>query len=648
MADEREFEPRLGRIRSVGGGRGKSYLQRVLRAASLAGPARSGQSKFRGSRIGRGFGAGKVLASRDKLSAFRSRRVIIKTRIVKMRGVGAKAAALHLRYIQRDGVTQDGRAGELYGPDRDTVDAKDFLARSGEDRHQFRFIVSAEDAGDYADLKPFVRKLMARMETDLGTDLDWVAVDHHNTGHPHTHIVLRGRDNLGKDLVIARDYVAHGMRERAAEIITLDLGPRSELEIASRFDLQVGQERFTDLDRMLKRAASPENVVELSAAPVSVGHHHWAGRLQTLGRLGLAEEIAPGQWQLSPELEPTLRTMGERSDIIKTMHRDLGAKSQSRSLADLTAEPVREALIGQVVSRGLSDERAGMHYLVVDGLDGRVHYAEVAEGVDETVAAGSIVRVSPGSAQTRSSDRTIAEIARANGGTYSPELHRIHDPSAKPEFVQAHVRRLEALRRVGQIVERQPDGRWTVPPDIETKGATFDQAKAVTRVEVLSPVRLDKLATARAQTWLDKELLTDAPAPLRDTGFGHAVKDALRARRTWLVEEGLARQEAGRTVYPKDVLARLRSQELAEASAPIAASIGKAYTPASNGHVEGTCRGSLHLVSGKFAVIEKSRDFTLVPWRPVLERQLGKPVQGIMRDGNVSWSVGRSRGPTVG
>src|SRR5438552_5887455 len=32
------------------------------------------------------------------------------------------------------------------------------------------------------------RDLMRQMETDLGTKLDWIAVDHHNTGHPHTHI----------------------------------------------------------------------------------------------------------------------------------------------------------------------------------------------------------------------------------------------------------------------------------------------------------------------------------------------------------------------------------------------------------------------------------------------------------------------------
>src|SRR3546814_3339105 len=103
------------------------------------------------------------------------------------------AARAHLRYIQRDGVTRGGAPGELYSAERDTADGKAFLQRCDGDRHQFRFIVSAEDGSEYPDLKPYIRRLMTQMEADLGTRLDWVAVDHFNTAHPHTHIMLRGR-----------------------------------------------------------------------------------------------------------------------------------------------------------------------------------------------------------------------------------------------------------------------------------------------------------------------------------------------------------------------------------------------------------------------------------------------------------------------
>ena len=649
MVDERDFEPRLGRIRSTGGGRGKSYLQRVLRAAALSGPARSGKSQFQGSRIARGFGAGKVLASRDKLSAFRSRRVIIKTRIVKMRGTGAKAAALHMRYIQRDGVTREGAPGELYGRDTDRADGKDFLERSGEDRHQFRFIVSAEDAGEYTDLKPFVRKLMARMEADLGTSLDWVAVDHHNTGHPHTHIVLRGRDDLGKDLVIARDYIAHGMRERAAEIVALDFGPRTDMEIDDRFARQVTQERFTDLDRALRRAASPEGAVTLADGKTGVAHHHWAGRLQTLSRMGLADETSPGHWHLSPDLEATLRAMGERADIIKTMHRALAARSLERSLADMAifGRQGEGTVTGRIVTRALSDTGEGRHYLLVDGLDGRLHYVEVPENADGAVMPGAIVRLGGAPKQQREVDQTVAAIAERNGGTYSPDLHRAFDPHARPEFITAHVRRLEAMRRVAELAERKADGSWTIANDHAERGAKLDQDRAGPKVELLSAVPLEGLAKRRARTWLDQELVADSPTPMHDGGFGQEVQKALRQRRTWLIAEGLAREETGRTLYRRDMLTHLQAQEIGETGAAYAGAIGKRYVPAATGQIEGVYREPVQLVSGKFAVIEKAREFTLVPWRPVLDREFGKPVRGIVRGDSISWTIGRQRGPGI-
>jgi type IV secretory pathway VirD2 relaxase len=649
MTDDREFEPRLGRIRSSGGGRGKSYLQRVLRAAALSGPGGRPGSDFVGSRAARGYGAGRVLAKRDHFSPFRSRRVVVKTRIVKMRGEGAKAAAAHLRYIQRDGVTVEGAPGELYSRDADREEGGDFLRRAEGDRHQFRFIISAEDAGEYEDLKPFVRKLMARMEVDLGTGLDWVAVDHHNTGHPHSHIVLRGKDDLGQDLVIARDYIAHGMRERAAEILTLDLGPRTDLEIESRLARQVSQERLTDLDRLLRRAATAEGAVSIGDNPASVSHDQWAGRLQTLGRLSLAEEATPGAWRLSPDLELTLRQMGEREDIIKTMHRALGERSASRSTADLVAGEASEApLVGQVLSRGLCDDRVGAHFVVIDGTDGRVHYVEISESTDAAIATGAIVRLGIDAGKTRRVDQTIAGIARTNGGTYSPTLHRASDPTARPEYVESHVRRLEAMRRVTGSVERHPDGSWAIPDNHEANGAAFDRTRDPARVHLLSPVPVERLRTARAQTWLDRELVADAPTPVSEKGFGHQVRQGLAQRRAFLIAEGFATQQGDRVHYPRDMLASLQGQELGRASAELGKSIGKPYAQAADGKLDGVCRGPVHLISGKFAVVERSRDFTLVPWRPVLERQIGKPIHGIVRGREVSWSLGRTKGPNIG
>src|SRR3546814_9235311 len=113
MTRDDDFEPKLGKVRSRGSKRGRKYLHRVLQATMLAsGRLRSGSSarkaKFHGGQIGRGASISRMLASRDRYAAFRSRRVVVKFRIVKLAGNGIKGARAHLRYIQRDGVTRDG------------------------------------------------------------------------------------------------------------------------------------------------------------------------------------------------------------------------------------------------------------------------------------------------------------------------------------------------------------------------------------------------------------------------------------------------------------------------------------------------------------------------------------------------------------
>lgn len=205
-----DFQPKLGRIRSKPGRKGERYLNRVVRDMQRTTQSLSnhGRSSFSGSRSGRGYTA----AAQQQVRGFQPgrRRVVIKVRFTRFRNDDLGAARAHLRYIQRDGVTREGEQGELYGAETDRADSKAFIEESSGDRHQFRFIVAPEDGAQLEDLKPFIRDLMHQAETDFGTKLDWVAVDHFNTGHPHTHIVVRGKDDHGQDLVIARDYLSHG------------------------------------------------------------------------------------------------------------------------------------------------------------------------------------------------------------------------------------------------------------------------------------------------------------------------------------------------------------------------------------------------------------------------------------------------------
>lgn len=660
MIQDDDFEPRLGKLRSAKIRRGRSYMSQVLRAANLAGGIRAmtgRKSRFDGSRIGRGSGVGRVLASRDRFAAFRQRRVIVKSRIVKLGGPkGIDAARAHMRYIQRDGVTREGAPGQLYGAERDHVEGRAFLERAGGDRHQFRFIVSPEDGADYEDLRPFTRRLMAQMEQDLGTKLDWVAVDHFNTGHPHTHIIVRGKDERSKDLVIARDYITQGIRERAAELVSLDLGPRTDIEIEGGLRHEIDQQRLTSIDRRLIRDMDAAGTV-MAADRDPFQQSLRAGRLQTLGRLGLAVEIAPGRWVLEEGFDDTLKRMGERGDIIRTMQRSFAEKGLERAAADYAIfDPAMQhtrPIVGRMVERGLSDELNDRHYLIVDGTDGRSHYVDIGKGeATAPLAIGAVVRIETKASGARSIDRAIAQIAAANDGRYSIDIHLRHDPAATESYAETHVRRLEAMRRGMVSIEREPDGTWVIAPDHVSRAAAFEAHRAKAApviVHTLSPVPVDRQVGADGATWLDRELLADNPEPLRDAGFGSEVSAALVARRRWLIAQGLAQEEDGRAIYRANLFATLRQRELSRVAGQFSDELGLEYVETRSGNrVEGVYRRSVDLVSGRFALIEKSREFTLVPWRPTLDLQLGRQVSGVLKGDAINWTIGRGRsGPSV-
>lgn len=276
-------------------------------------------------------------------------------------------------------------------------------------------------------------------------------------------MILRGKDGRGENLVIAPEYIAHGMRERVCELVSLDLGPVTGREIEDRQRLEVGAERFTGLDRRLLRARDEAGVV-VAGGGTLFEQALRAGRLRKLEALGLTENLGAGRWRLDEELEGKLRDLGERGDIVRTMQRALNGARLERAPARqaVFAPGAGETLVGRVIARGLADEHRDRHYLVVDGLDGRAHYAAIgAAGAVEPLPDGAVVRLSAVHAGVRESDRTIAAVAAASGGRYDAARHRRHDPVASPAFVAAHVRRLEALRR-GMRLERDADGTWSI------------------------------------------------------------------------------------------------------------------------------------------------------------------------------------------
>lgn len=651
--DDDHFRVRPGPPKARQPRGGQRFVSRVLREANKAGAKPSlppGRPSARSAaKLGRGHVAAQTAGRRLGPGA---RRVVIKARYVVLKQAGARSVETHLRYIEREGVDRDGSKGHAYGPTTDQADLADFEERGRGDRHQFRFIVSPEDAQQLEDLRGFTRHLMTRMEGDLGSSLDWVAVDHWNTDNPHTHVVLRGRDQIGQDLIIARDYIAHGMRQRACELATEWLGPRTEREIREGLLREVGQERWTSLDRSLQQQAqqSRDGVVELAADSDAARSPRTLliGRLQRLTYMGLARPDGMNRWRLRSDIEATLRAMGERGDIVRTMQRALG--SQQREMAVFTPGEGVQPVVGRVVGKGLADELQERGYLVLDGIDGRAHYVALPAGTKlEQFPAGAVVEAR-GAAEERAVDKTIAGLVE--GGLYRTEhyLSMLHSQPAggdPQESVAAHVRRLEALRRAG-LVERVAEGVWLVPADLPEQARQHDaQRVAGGSVTLQSHLPIERQTRAIGATWLDRQLIRGA-ADVADKGFGGELSAALRQRSDFLIEQGFAERRGARVELARNLLGTLRQRDLDAAARSITGETGLPYRPAADGErVSGTYRRSVQLASGRFAMLDDGLSFSLVPWKPVIEQRLGQRTTAIVRGSSVTWALGRQRGLTI-
>jgi len=570
-----EFDPKLGRVRDARRARALRHAALVFRQAGKhGGRALRQRGHISPATPKRGMGAGVRAAA--GLIAPGSRRVIVKARYTRIIGGDLGAARAHLKYIVRDGVTREGAPGHLYDATGDDVDGAAFLDRAEKDPHQFRFVVSADEGAWLADLKPFIRDLLSQMERDLDTRLDWVAVDHFNTGHPHTHIVIRGRDDEGKDLVMARDYIGHGVRARAQSLVTLELGPESEVERLQKLFNEVGQERLTRLDRSLV-ARSKDGILVVSTKQEQdpLQRTLRIGRLKTLERLGLAEERQPGVWALDAKTETKLRQLGDRADKFKMMQRALkeaGIDHGAAAMA-LFERGLRKApLIGKVVGVGLIDEITDRTWVVVDAVDGRVHYAELGRlKAAEIPARGTVVALAGDNAQGK--------------------------PSPAP------------------------------------------------RLQVLSPVGVERQATYDGPTWLDQAILSKWRPEDQMRGFAADLHGALAARGRWLATRNLASMSPAGDVSPMPEMMRiLRQAETERLTRDLSQHLNATYMQTEPGApISGVYDHAITTPTGKIAVLRRQDTFTLAPWKPALEPFKGRAVLGVVGPNRVTWTLDRGR-----
>ena len=446
-------------------------------------------------------------------------RVVVKARVVRHPpgGKSFKALKLHLGYLTRPGVEREGpersrcydKNGELSKQELEL-----WAEEISHDRHHFRFIVSPEKAREL-ELSAYAVELVQGMEKDLGTRLDFVAMNHYNTDNPHVHLVVRGKNELGQNLVLGRDYIASGVRNRARELATSKLGRRSELEIQDGMTAEIKLQRFTGIDRELLylQGRNPDRNLDLRAPSGhenSIAEFHRSVRKQRvreLERLGLAREVGPGIWSLNEETERVLRELGIQRDIIKTMHKSLAREADRELVIYDPNDPLQQEVRGRVVDRGIRDELKDEKFLVVAATDNRAYYVGLSrfselEGMEATPGSQVRLTVKPHELTPRVSDGNILELSRERGGIYDQREHLERTdrhklpPGLTPEaYLENHQKRLEVLERNG-LVQKLEAGRWQIPSDLLERMRGLSKERGLrheVQVRMDAPTRVPEL-----------------------------------------------------------------------------------------------------------------------------------------------------------
>jgi type IV secretory pathway VirD2 relaxase len=352
-----------------------------------------------------------------------SRRCTVKVNYVANRKAGQWAA--HGRYLDREGAQREGEIGQGFNAAGDEVSLSSEMHKwqMEGDQRLFKIVVSPED-GDRLQMKAYTREFMARLGAHIGkgvapgTGLEWAAIDHYNTGHPHTHVVLRGKDNLQ----ISPDLIRQGMRKIAEEIATERLGYKSELEIQKSKEKEIDARQFTGIDKDIqeKQLKGPEPdktyVTEERLTPDAVHTDFVAQRLrirrlETLEKLGVAEKVGGMTWALDAGWDKALKDL-------QVLQRRTAMVAQGRALmTDPRCPPVvtkpkpGDHLVGRVLGTGM-DEQYDRSYILIEGTDSRVHIvyqnnAIEKQRAEQKLQPRSLVAIS-GKSFTDKAGKTIA------------------------------------------------------------------------------------------------------------------------------------------------------------------------------------------------------------------------------------------------
>jgi len=499
--------------------------------------------------------------SRSPACGFKQR-VVVKVLVVK-RGAGSRGGrsttrrgaslARHVRYLGRDGTSEQGERGQFYDRVQDGLNAAELTKPWHDDRHHFRLIVSPEKGGELPDLTAYVREVMARVERDQcpssGERLEWLAINHFNTDNPHAHVLVRGvrecvtersgeagveavdpaTPTLGRVLVLPREYVSHALRGRAEEVATEILGERSLEEVRRAREQEVTAERWTGLDRSIARQAERQRggkeaagELRIDVAPKRLDGvpPHERGllvrRLQTLERYGLATPSRGSAWQVAGDLRERLLALAARHDVIQQLYGKHGLEAAARvvpyGLAERAAGRVQTPLTGRIVDHGAIDEMTLERYVVVEDGRGVRYYARVTEGpAYERVREGATVELGRAAHGRATAAAAVIEVAAADRERiYSQDRHAAllagraemsdADRAATIERAAGYV---EALAGRGGGAAKRVDGTagqaaYRVDVEAVRRQATREARRSTTDLRVVAGGRTPERSDDRA------------------------------------------------------------------------------------------------------------------------------------------------------
>jgi type IV secretory pathway VirD2 relaxase len=307
----------------------------------------------------------------------------------------------HGRYLARESAAFEDNAKPV-GFNRETagVDIAGKLQswQTAGDQQFWKLIVSPE-FGDRVDLARLTRELITQMEKDLGTKLDWVAAEHHNTEHPHIHVVIRGVRDSGEVLRLRREYVQQGIRAIAADLCTRQIGYRTELDGLEAERREVTEKRFTSIDKRLLRDAEEFSAdhftIVRNPMQASLGEtagcrtRHDVARLAVLGQMGLAESTGTTSWRLPRDFDQVLRAMQRTADRQRTLAAHGALMSDERLHIEVLDLRQLTSVEGRVLVHG-QDEQTGRGYLMIEGTDAKVHFIECTPGMEQSRSRGEL------------------------------------------------------------------------------------------------------------------------------------------------------------------------------------------------------------------------------------------------------------------